>query len=125
MSTISLAHVDALLFDVEFVWLTVIQAENEPPLYRLSLRRANRVKTFVAASLEDLLAAASGNQATKACSRCGQTKPVTEYPRAPVRPDRPEGRHSHCKLCDRARKRGKYPRSQATATDAEPVAEGA
>lgn len=107
---------DALLASADFAHLMIVPGDEagEPPIYRLSFRKDGRSETAVAASLTDLLTQAAANPGRKECSRCGLLKPWQEFPRAPRRKDRPEGRHSHCKVCDRERKK-KYTRARRRA----------
>lgn len=106
-----LEKLEFLLPSCEFLHLSILPHDGEPPDLSLTVRRENRSQTFGGATLADVLGAWVGS-GRKRCSRCGQEKEYREFPKAAVRGDRPEGRHSHCKVCDRARKKGKYLRSQ-------------
>lgn len=112
MSSSPLENLDALLRSAEFLHLTIAEADTETPEYCLAFRRDNRTRYIVRSTLEGVLSTATGTERRKRCSRCGEVKMLNEFPKCTPRPDRPEGRHSHCKICDRARKRGKYLRSQ-------------
>jgi hypothetical protein len=112
-----LAELSLLVQSAEFVHLSRVIDEDESARIFLSFRRGNQSFRASGLSLEEAMLRFVGEPG-KRCSRCKAYKPLTEYPRAPVRADRPEGRHSHCRVCDRARKRGKYLRSSRRGVNA-------
>lgn len=121
----TLEPLEDLLSRADFVHLMVIHEGKKDTLYRISYRVDGQMHCRVALTLPELLSSFARTPGCKKCSRCGDIKPFAEFPRAPVKPDRPEGRHSHCKVCDRARKKGKYLRSKRFSGAGAPAAPAA
>lgn len=101
-----LESIDALLHDVDFVYICRCEEESGDALYRLSYRAGGVNRTEVASTLEKLVYVLSGD--TKVCSRCQLSKPLRDFPR---RKQMKDGRASHCIECDRKRKAKWYPRA--------------
>ncbi len=104
-----LAALQALIDGAEYLYLTRLPYDDGDVLYQLSWRAGGRSHIEQARTFAELLRLVTGQGGpAKTCSRCRQRKDLDDFPR---RPDRKDGRASHCLDCDRNRKSKWYPRS--------------
>lgn len=102
-------RLEDLLGDVDFLHISkLVDSDTDEVTFSAGVRQDGRTRYVERDSLGELLDALGGEQ-QKPCSRCGQVKPLSQFPR---KPEVGDGRASHCRVCDRERMATRYTRAQ-------------